>query len=124
MTSKFLRSRSTLGVKNVPESIAFYTETLGFKVQTSMGEPASFAVLERDDVGLALVQQAKPAVAEFAGTYFNVENVEELHERCKSKGATIANPLTRQPWGNYDFVVRDPDGHQLALGEAPEAGNH
>ncbi|MDQ1411987.1 MAG: hypothetical protein QOE07_575, partial [Acidimicrobiaceae bacterium] len=28
-------------------------------------------------------------------------------------------PLTRQAWGNYDFVIADPDGHQLAFGEVP-----
>jgi len=94
---------------------------LGFTVQTAMGEPASFAVLVRDDISLVLVQTAKPAVAGFACTYWNVDGVEALHKRCVTAGATITNELTRQPWGNYDFVVSDPDGHQLAMGEAPEA---
>ena len=115
-----LTSRSTLGVRDAKVSIAFYTETLGFTVQTVMGEPPSFAVLVRDDISLGLVQTAKPAVAGFACSYWNVEGVEALHTRCVDAGATISNPLTRQPWGNYDFVVKDPDGHQIALGEAPD----
>ncbi len=120
MKTRFLKSRSTLGVRNVSKSFAFYTETLGFTVQTAMGEPPTFAVLVRDDISLALVQTAKPAVAGFACTYWNVEGVEALHKRCVAAGATVTNELTRHPWGNYDFVVSDPDGHQLAIGEAPE----
>ena len=120
MKPRILKSRSTLGVSNVQKSIEFYTETLGFTVQTVMGDPPSFAVLVRDEISLGLVATSKPAVANFACSYWNVEGVEALHKRCTSAGATIANPLTRHPWGNYDFVVKDPDGHQIALGEAPD----
>ena len=119
MTTRFLKSRSTLGVKSVPEALAFYTETLGFTVHTTMGEPATFALIGRDEVGLALVKQAEPAVAEFACVYFNVDDVESIHARCREQGATMLNALTRHPWGSYDFVVQDPDGHRIALGEAP-----
>lgn len=113
-----LKSRNTLGVRDMGRSLAFYEEVLGFQVQTSMGDPPSFAVLVRDRVSLGLVQTAHPAVATFACCYWNVEGIEAFHARCVERGATISNPLTRHPWGNYDFVVKDPDGHQLALGEA------
>lgn len=121
MSARILKSRTTLGVRDVPRSVAFYGEALGFQVQTSMGTPPTFAVLVRDDISLGLVQTAQPAVATFACSYWNVTQVEALHTRCVQAAATIANPLTRQPWGNYDFVVQDPDGHLIALGEVPSA---
>lgn len=121
MKPRFIKSRSSLGVRAVPASITFYTETLGFTVQTTMGDPPVFAVLVSDGISLALVETAKPAVASFACTYWNIEGVEEMHNRCVAAGAIISSQLTRQPWGNYDFVVCDPDGHQIALGEVPDA---
>ena len=117
--TRFLKSRTTLGVRNVPASMAFYETAVGFQVLTTMGEPPTFALLGADDGGLGLTQVDDPAVGDFACCYFDVEGVEELHARCVAAGATITGPLTRQPWGNYDFVVADPDGHQLAFGEVP-----
>jgi predicted enzyme related to lactoylglutathione lyase len=116
---RFLTSRTTLGVRNVSASVDFYVSALGFEVFHTMGEPPTFAMIGAGDTGLGLTQVAEPALDDFACCYFNVEGVEELHERCVAAGATITNPLTRQPWGNYDFVVADPDGHQLAFGEVP-----
>jgi predicted enzyme related to lactoylglutathione lyase len=116
----FLKSRTTLGVRSVPASIAFYERAVGFQVLHTMGEPPTFAMIDRDGVGLGLGEVDQPVVAGFACCYFNVEGVEALHQRCVDAGATITNPLTRQPWGNYDFVIADPDGHQLAFGEVPE----
>ena len=119
MNFRFLKSRATLGVRDVPASIDFYQKALGFQVLVSMGEPPHFALIGNGDTGLGLNETAEPAVADFACCYFDVEGVDALHQRCVDAGATIAAPLTRQPWGNYDFVVADPDGHQIACGEVP-----
>ncbi|MDQ1478995.1 MAG: hypothetical protein QOE62_4224 [Actinomycetota bacterium] len=117
--TRFLKSRTTLGVRDVPTSIDFYEKAVGFTVLTTMGEPPTFALLGLGDTGLGLGQVEQPAVADFACCYFNVEGVEELHQRCIDAGASITGPLTHQPWGNYDFVVADLDGHQIAFGEVP-----
>ena len=117
-TPRFLTSRSTLGARDLQTSLRFYTEVLGFRVETSHGEPLSFALLHADDTGLALVRSEHPAVAAFAAVYFTVQGVDGLLSRCEAAGATIAVPLTTHPWGHRDFVVKDPDGHLLAIGEA------
>jgi predicted enzyme related to lactoylglutathione lyase len=119
MSIRFLKSRTTLGVRNVPSSIEFYANTLGFEVLVTMGEPTNFALIGSGDSGLGLVETEHPAVAGFACCYFDVEGVEALHRRCVDAGAIITGPLTHHPWGNYDFVLADPDGYQLAFGEVP-----
>jgi predicted enzyme related to lactoylglutathione lyase len=121
MGTRFLKSRTTLGVRDLPASLVFYDRALGFEVQVAMGDPASFALIGRGGAGLGLVQVEEPAVAGFACCYFDVDGVEALHQRCVEAGARITAALTRQPWGNYDFVIADPDGHQLAFGEVPAA---
>jgi len=124
MAIRFLKSRTNIGVRDVPASIEFYRRALGFEVAVTMGEPPTFAMIGADGVGLGLGQSDHPAVTDFVCSYFNVDEVEALHQRCVAAGATIIAPLTRQPWGNYDFVIADPDGHQLAFGEAPEHPAH
>jgi predicted enzyme related to lactoylglutathione lyase len=121
MTTRFSKSRTSLPVRDVTGSIDFYRRTLGFEVVASMGDPPDFALITDPDsgVGLGLVQSDQPAVAPFASCYFDVDGVEDLHDRCVAAGATITSELTRQPWGNYDFAMADPDGHQLAFGEVP-----
>jgi predicted enzyme related to lactoylglutathione lyase len=116
---RFIKSRTTLGVRNVAASISFYEAAVGFELIHSMGDPPTFAMIGSGGSGLGLGQVEDPAVAGFACCYFDVEGVEELHARCVEAGVTITGPLTRQPWGNYDFVISDPDGHQLAFGEVP-----
>ena len=119
MSIHLLRSRATLGVRNVPTAIDFYRAAVGFEVVVTMGEPPNFAIIAQGDAGLGLVQLEDPAVATFACCYFDVLGVEELHQRCLDAGAKIPGTLTHDPWGNYDFVLADPDGHQLAFGEVP-----
>jgi len=84
-----------------------------------MGSPPEFALIGSGEAGLGLSQTEQPAVPAFAGCYFDVADVAGLHARCVEAGATITQPLTHQPWGNRDFVLADPDGHQLAFGEVP-----
>ncbi|HVW30369.1 MAG TPA: VOC family protein [Polyangiaceae bacterium] len=121
MGALFQRLQAALGVRDVAASIAFYAETLGFHVRAEMGDPVDFALLGRDAVTLSLVRAARPAVADFACCYLYVSDVEAVLGDCERAGASIVQPLTRHPWGNRDFVLRDPDGHRIAIGqvEAP-----
>jgi predicted enzyme related to lactoylglutathione lyase len=119
MATRFLRSRTTLPVRDVPTSIDFYQRAVGFEVLVTMGDPPDFAIIGVDDTGLGLGQVDQPAVSPLACCYFDVDGVEALHQRCLDAGASVAAPLTRHPWGNYDFVIADPDGHLLAFGESP-----
>jgi predicted enzyme related to lactoylglutathione lyase len=121
MTIRFLRSRTTLPVRDVVASADFYRTLVGFKLVSTMGEPPDFALLAdpASGVGLGLVKSDEPAVAPFACCYIDVEGVEELHQRCLDASANVSPELTRHPWGNVDFVITDPDGHQIAIGQPP-----
>jgi uncharacterized glyoxalase superfamily protein PhnB len=66
---------------------------------------------------LGLAASASPAVAAIAACYVDVPDAEAALARCIGAGATITMPLTTHPWRMRDFVLRDPDGHQVAVGE-------
>jgi catechol 2,3-dioxygenase-like lactoylglutathione lyase family enzyme len=120
----FLRLQVALGVSDVARSAAFYVGSLGFQVEAQMGatgsadETPTSALLARDAVQLSLVATDIPQVADFACCYIYVDDVDAVHDSCVRAQAAIVNPLTRHPWGNRDFVIRDPDGHRIAIGQA------
>ena len=118
MNSAFQRLQVAIGVRDLSASLAFYA-ALGFEIRTQMGDPPALALLGRDAVSLALVQTPTPAVAEFACSYIYVDDVDAAHAECVEARVPIVIALTEHPWGNRDFVVRDPDGHRIAIGWAP-----
>ena len=111
---RFLVARPNLSVTDIEASLAFDRDVLGFQATAVMGEPPNFALLHRDGAELALVQQdgATPS-----GCYIYVTGVEQVHEQCVAGGAKVTYPLTMEPWGLLNFVVEDPDGHRIAIGE-------
>jgi len=50
--TRFLKSRTTLGVRSVPDAIDFYEKAVGFAVITTMGEPPTFALIGNGEAGL------------------------------------------------------------------------
>jgi uncharacterized glyoxalase superfamily protein PhnB len=49
-----------------------------------------------------------------------VSDVEAIHSACIRDNVAITSALTTHPWGTRDFVISDPDGHQIAVGESDQ----
>jgi predicted enzyme related to lactoylglutathione lyase len=109
--------RASLEVSDVVRSIDFYRRALGLHAVVTMGEPPTFAILEADGAGLGIAQEADPAVARIACCYVDVVDVDAVHQRCVDAGIEVAVPPATHPWRKRDFVLRDPDGHQIAVGQ-------
>ena len=110
---EFINFRPNLLVKDVAISIAFYRDVVGFEVRNSTDD-GSFALLGKGLAEVALVQTDDPPAEQ---AYLYVRGVEALSRRCKEAGCDIARDLVDHPWGLRDFVVRDPDGHLIGIGE-------
>ena len=52
--AKFVQSATTLEVKDIKASEAFYREKLGFRPGLFFGEPPTFCIISRDDVTIFL----------------------------------------------------------------------
>ncbi len=114
---RFLGARPTLGVADVERSVAFYATHLGFEAVARMAGPPAFALLQRHAASIALVATFEPLPLPWAAVYLEVTDVRPLHRACKGAGVSLAHPLTPQPWGMLDFVLSDPDGHKIAVGQ-------
>ena len=103
-----------LNVKNIPESINYYVNVLGFKKDWEWGEPPNFASVSRDEICIFLCQEGQGR----SGTWLSifVDNVDLLYEEYKAKGAIIRQAPTNFPWGMREMNIEDLDGHRLRMG--------
>lgn len=115
---EFLGARPNLHVRDVMRAVDFYGDVFGFEAVAVMGKPPSFALLRQGGAEIALVldPDANPT-----GCYLYVTGVEALHDHCVAAGVPITYPLTLEPWGLLNFVIADPDGHGIAIGEQKTA---
>ncbi len=113
-------------VADIAATIRWYEEQLGF-----IGDPFPpqgpyvFAIVYRDNIEIMLQRvegYEKPDLYNSrAGgvwdAYFRIEGVKDLFESVREE-ATIVKPLRKQPYGNWEFEVRDINGYLLVFSEA------
>jgi catechol 2,3-dioxygenase-like lactoylglutathione lyase family enzyme len=104
-------------VRDLPRSIAFYRDSLGFTVAFTYGEPPMYAGVERGELLIHLQAAAhtkrQPGHAAF---YAFVDDLDALFEEFKTKGVELPNAPKDYPYGMRDFYFFDPDGNQLSFG--------
>ena len=112
-------------VADVSSTIRWYEEQLGFIGDPFPSvEPYVFAILRRDDVEIFLQRVDGYEKPDLYGSrrggvwdaYIRVEGVRDLYESMREE-ATIVQPLRQQPYGNWEFEVKDPNGYVLVFSE-------
>jgi catechol 2,3-dioxygenase-like lactoylglutathione lyase family enzyme len=117
-----------LFVADVEASCRFFVETLGFTLRFKYGQPAFYALIQRDGARLNLRFVHRPVLLRDPGTdkeaerdllaaSIPVENIKSLYLEYKAATAPIHQVLKKQPWGLRDFIVRDPDGNLIHFSE-------
>jgi ankyrin repeat protein/uncharacterized glyoxalase superfamily protein PhnB len=113
MMTKFNNPVPILNVKNFAEAMDYYINKLGFKKNWDWGDPPTFGAVGRDKTEIFLCEggQGQPGMWMWIG----VENVDDLHNEYKEKGAVILEPPVNYPWGSREMLVEDIDGHRFRL---------
>jgi uncharacterized glyoxalase superfamily protein PhnB len=101
-----------LPVSSVDAAASWYEETLGFRTAMRMPD-GDYAIVERDGAALHLFRGDTAAVS----LHIFVSRIEALAEEFEARGAAIAQPLARKPWGARDFRLSDPFGNELKFTE-------
>jgi uncharacterized glyoxalase superfamily protein PhnB len=107
-----------LYTEKLRETVAFYTDVLGFDCPNFI-EEWGWAVVTSGDTEImfslpnAHIEFEKPV---FTGSfYFKVENADEFWERLKDK-ANISYPIEDFDHGMREFAVYDNNGYLLQFG--------
>jgi catechol 2,3-dioxygenase-like lactoylglutathione lyase family enzyme len=104
----------TCHVEDLARSAEFY-ETIGFRRGKEESDRVTFYV---NWFFVTLVGHDQAEVgAKGAGLflYIKVDDVEDFHKAVLSKGLKPAGEPERQPSGNREFVLQDPDGYNLVF---------
>lgn len=116
-----------LGVQDMDRAKQFYTEGLGWKIQSDFGISVFFESDGASPVGFyrreGLADQVgtSPEGSGFSGlvlTYVvrTEARVDEIMAEAQAAGATVLKPAGALPWGGYGGTFADPDGYIWSLG--------
>lgn len=112
-------------VADISSTIKWYEEQLAFTGDPFPDrEPYVFAILRRDDIEIFLQRVEGYQKPDLYSTrpggvwdaYLRIEGVRDLYEEVREE-VTIVQPLRRQPYGNWEFEVEDPNGYILVFSE-------
>lgn len=111
-----------LPVRNVEQSVKWYTEMFGIGLCFPFNEGDDGAFLNLNGMALGLIRANEIPKLEFVSTRgerkpfftFQVDNIHELNEEMIRKGVEVQE-MVYKPGGGYSFQFKDPDGNQLGI---------
>jgi uncharacterized glyoxalase superfamily protein PhnB len=107
---------------DIPATVAWYEEKLGFECLGLWLDPPVYAILARDGhpVHFRCAEPPTPNPDKYADelldAYLFVEDADALYTACAAQGVEIVRELGNTPWNCREFVVKDCDGRLLAFG--------
>jgi catechol 2,3-dioxygenase-like lactoylglutathione lyase family enzyme len=104
-----------LGVRNIEQSVSFYRDKLGIKVQMQF---EGFAFLDTGTVRVILSEALAKNSANVAGAtevIFSVEDVRAATDALKQQGITFSHEPHQVNGPMWAANFPDPDGHLLTL---------
>lgn len=106
---------TVLHVKDMPAALAYYRDTLGFTVSFTRDDPPQYVCLCLGDAAVHLNSYTPPAATSVVCIF--CKGIDALHDDLARRGAKITREMMTHPYGMRDFIVTDPDGHQLIFGQ-------
>ena len=123
--AKVLQQAPVLFARDLPETIAYWADKVGFKTLGVWGEPADFAIAARDSAHVMLTQA--PADHDIVlhwrvkdqrgNAYFWVDDARAMYEELKARGAHMDYDLGEKPYGVLEFGIQDLDEHDIGFGQ-------
>ncbi|MDY6908050.1 MAG: VOC family protein [Chloroflexota bacterium] len=120
-----------LAVKDMKETLAFYTQVLGFEMGMVFpdAEGPEYADVARDGMQPMFVPCQNVGVGpdERLGVGVNIYleldgDIDEYYRQVKGRGATVVDDIKDEPFGIRDFTVSDPNGYLLTFNKQLQAG--
>jgi uncharacterized glyoxalase superfamily protein PhnB len=114
-------------VDDIAATLRWYQETLGFEADPfPPSPPHAFCILRKDAIEIFLQQLAgyrkTDRYQERDGgvwsVYLRTNGVQALYEAVRGRaGVTVIQAPHRQPYGQTEFEIRDPNGYVLVFAE-------
>ena len=112
----------SLTVKDLPRSIIWYTEVLGFAKMRDFERDGVVrgAALSAGEAEISLSQDDGKKGDRTLGQGFSVrlttqQSIDDIAARVKAAGGRLDSEPTDMPWGARIFALTDPDGYKLVV---------
>jgi catechol 2,3-dioxygenase-like lactoylglutathione lyase family enzyme len=107
---------------DIPRTLAYYEEKLGFKCIGTWGDPPFYAILARDQHAIHF-RCAEPPTPnpgkypdELLDAYIHIDDADALYAEYAAHGVEFTRGVENMPWRSREFVVKDCDRRLLAFG--------
>jgi glyoxylase I family protein len=125
-----------LSVFDMPRSLAFYRDELGFEIvrDSGQGDSSSWVWLRLNDTDLMLNDQYEPGIVparppadrvrwhDDTCLYFAAPDVDAVYRYLSEKGFA-ADPPKVAPYGMKQLYISDPDNYHLCFQWPVESGD-
>lgn len=107
---------------DIPRTLAYYRDKLGFGCLGTWQDPPVYAIVARDSQTIHFRCAAPPAPQpekygeELLDAYLFVEDADRLFAEYAAQGVEFTREPADMPWRSREFVVKDCDGRLLAFG--------
>ena len=123
----------TLAVRNMKETIDFYTKSLGFKLGMCFPDANNpeYADLSKDGMVLMFIPAQNLSIGggEKLGIgvnlYLQIDgDIDEYYHELKQKGVKIAADIKDEPFGIRDFTIEDINGYKLTFNQVSKTAKN
>ena len=106
-----------LVVKDIPAATRFYTDTLGFKLNSAESIPDFYSQFETEGGAMFALLNGfgdAPAVTQKFDASLFVADVDAVFAEWQAKGVEMVTEVIAMPFGR-SFLLRTPDDHVLRV---------
>jgi uncharacterized glyoxalase superfamily protein PhnB len=107
---------------NIPATLAYYKEKLGFECLGTWQDPPVYAIVARDQQVIHFRCAAPPTANpskypdELLDAYVFIDDADALYAEYAAQGVEFTRGVANMPWHSREFVLKDCDGRLLAFG--------
>lgn len=109
---------------DVPGTLKYYIEVLGFAEHFAYGEPMVYAGVQRNGVQIYITRNeglAAKTLEIHPEIFLWVDEVDSVFAAHKSRGAKIVEEISDRPWDARQYVIEDPNGYHIKVAEPIDA---
>lgn len=106
-----------IGTGDLPATLAFYREKLGFELAWEWGSPVEMAAVCRDAVEITLTRRSDARPDGASRLYIGIDSIDTYHAQLLQAGVPIHVAIGDRPYGMRDFSIVDPAGNVLCFGQ-------
>jgi catechol 2,3-dioxygenase-like lactoylglutathione lyase family enzyme len=110
------RAIPVLASLDTDETIAFYTDVLGFVVEGD----EDYLIAKRDEMEIHFWHATDPEIPKSTSTYIRGGQIVDLYDEFSAREGLRISDFAVREWNMKEFYVWDPHGNLLKFGAAPE----